>query len=60
MHLICIFLAPGAVSDDVDCVSLGGEPVEAMVHCLGDKRMCSGVMAAVAGVDVVEDLAPFL
>jgi hypothetical protein len=58
MHLICIFLAPSAASDDVNYVGVGCEPVEVMVHCLGDKQTCSGVMAVVASADVVEDLAP--
>jgi hypothetical protein len=58
MRLICIFLAPGAASDVVDCVGVGCEPIEVMAHCLGDKRTCSGVMAVVTGIDVVEDLAP--
>jgi hypothetical protein len=60
MHLISIFLTPGAASDDVDGVGVGCEPVEAMAHGLGNERTCSGVMTAVTGVDAVEDLASFL
>jgi hypothetical protein len=60
MRLIRIFLAPGAASDNVDCVGVGCKLVESMAHCLGDKRTCSGVMVVVAGVDVLEDLASLL
>src|SRR4051812_34855685 len=36
-----------------------GGPVEAMPHSHGDQRAGAGVVAAVAGVDVVEDLSSF-
>src|SRR4051812_49872469 len=36
-----------------------GGPVEAMPHSHGDQRAGAGVVAAVAGVDDVEDLASF-
>jgi hypothetical protein len=60
MRLISIFLVAKATFDDVDCISMGCELVEAMAHGLGDKRTCSGVMAAVPSVDVIDDLASFL
>jgi hypothetical protein len=46
--------------DDVDCVGMGCELVEAMAHGLGDEQMSSGVLAEVPNMDVMEDLAPFL
>jgi hypothetical protein len=39
---------------------MGYEPVEAMAHGLGDKRMSSGMVAAAPSMDVIEDLAPFI
>jgi hypothetical protein len=39
---------------------VGCDPVEAMAHGLGDERRCSSVMATVACMDVLEDLAAFL
>src|SRR3954469_1609485 len=59
MRLVGVLLAPGAPLDNVDSIGVCGGPVEAMLHSLGDQRAGAGVVAAVAGVDVVEDLASF-
>src|SRR3954469_19039468 len=59
MRLVGVLLAPGASLDNVDSIGVCGGPVEAMSHSLGDERAGAGVVAAVTGVDVVEDLASF-
>ena len=57
VRLVGILLASDAPLDDVDGVSVRGEPVEVVSHGFGDQRPGAGVMAAVTGVDVLEDLA---
>ena len=59
MRLVGILLAPGAPLDNVDGIGVCGRPVETMPHSLGDQRAGAGMVAAVAGVDVVEDLVSF-
>src|SRR3954471_19554921 len=57
VSLVGVLLAPDASLDDVD--HIGGEPVEAMSHGLGDQGTGAGVVAAVTSVDVLEDLSSF-
>jgi hypothetical protein len=60
MHLISIFLATSATPDNINCVGMGCEPVGAMAQGLGDERTCSGVVATVPGMNVIDDLAPLI
>ena len=59
MSLVGVLLAPDAALDNVDRVGVCDDPVKAMSHSLGDQGTSGGVVAAVTGVDVVEDLASF-
>jgi hypothetical protein len=60
MHLVSISLPADTAVDDVDCIGVGCEPVEAMAHGLGDEQTSSGVLAEVPSMDVKEDLVSFL
>src|SRR3954470_21542135 len=52
-------MAPDAPLNNVGSIGVCGGPVKAMSHSLGDQRAGAVVVAAVAGVDIVEDLASF-
>src|SRR4051812_37914974 len=59
VSLVSVFLASDAPLDNVDSVYVCGEPVEAVPHGLCDQRAGAGVVAAVTGMDVLEDFASF-
>ena len=60
MRLIRVLLATNTFANDVDCVCVRRELVKTMAKCLRDQRASTGVMTAVAGVDVVEYLLAFV